>query len=108
MKRVEKIVLDEPVELRGKQVTEIEVRRPTVADEEDAMEQAIQLDKADNRITLEICIYSRVTGLKYEVLRKMDADDFVKIRTAYARVVAPLAHNAPDASSETGEQQENA
>ena len=110
MKKVETVVLDEAVEVKGRgKVTDVEVRRPTVADEEDAMDMAIGMRKGDNRITLEVCTYSRVTGIKYEDLRNMDADDFTKIRNAYARVVAPLEPSEREQSqSQTNEQQKSA
>ena len=109
MKRSEKVVLSVPVDMKGEKVTEIEVRRPTVADEEDAMDMAIQMGKSENRITLEICSYAKVTGLKYDTIRSMDADDFVKIRAAYSRVVAPLELNEKVGEADaTSEQQKSA
>lgn len=92
MLREERIELKNPVEKKaGQMVTELTLRRPTVGDEEDAMDNAILLGKENNRITLEICTYAKLTGLKYETLRTMDPDDFVKIRNAYARLLSPLA-----------------
>lgn len=87
-----KISLANPVEFKnGEKVSEITMRRPTVGDEEDAMDLAISLRKSENRITLELCTYAKVTGLKYETLRTMEPEDFVKIRAAYAALLAPLA-----------------
>lgn len=76
------VQLKEPLEVAGKTLTEIEVRRSTIGDEEDAMQTAIQLKKGKNPMTVEMCIMARVTRLQYDKIRQMHAQDYAAIRAA--------------------------
>lgn len=76
------VILKEPLEVAGKILTEIEVRRSTIGDEEDAMQTAIQLKKGKNPLTVEMCLMARVTRLPYDKIRLMHGQDYAAIRAA--------------------------
>lgn len=76
------VILKEPLEVADKTLTEIEVRRSTIGDEEDAMQAAIQLKKGKNPLTVEMCLMARVTRLPYDKIRVMHGQDYTAIRTA--------------------------
>lgn len=76
------VILSEPLETGGKQITEVEVRRANIGDEEDAMQMAIQFKKGKNPLTVEMCLMSRLTKLPYDVVRSMHTQDYVTIRQA--------------------------
>lgn len=76
------IQLQEPLEVAGKTLTEIEVRRSTIGDEEDAMQTAIQLKKSKNPLTVEMCLIARVARLPYDKIRQMHGQDYAAIRAA--------------------------
>lgn len=82
MKKVEQVSLLEPLTIGGKSWTTVDVRRPTVGDEEDAMDMAIKLGRGENRVTLELCLMSRLTSIPYDALRRMEAADYTAIRDA--------------------------
>lgn len=76
------VKLEEALEIGGKQITELEVRRSTIGDEEDAMQSAIQLKKGKNPLTVEMCLMARVTRLPYDAVRSMHSQDYMAIRQA--------------------------
>lgn len=76
------VTLEEPLEIGGKRIAEIEVRRSTIGDEEDAMQSAIQLKKGKNPLTVEMCLMARVTRLPYDAVRSMHSQDYMAIRQA--------------------------
>lgn len=90
MKRVKQVVLREPLTIGGQRYTSIDVRRPCVGDEEDAMEQALAMGRGENRVTMELCLYSLLTQIPYDQLRTMDADDYRNIRDAVRDVSRPM------------------
>lgn len=95
MKKVAQVTLHEPLTIGGKTYTAIDVRRPCVGDEEDAMDQALAMGKGENRVTLELCLYSKITLIPYDVLRTMDADDYRSIRDAAVELARPM-ETAPE------------
>ncbi len=76
------VILLEPVSVRGEKKKEIVVRASTVGDEEDAMQRAVQMNKARNPVTVELCLISRVSGIKYDDLRGMNGQDYATLRAA--------------------------
>lgn len=82
MENRKSIQLKEAIEVAGQSITEVEVRRPTVGDEEDAMETAIQMKKNRNPLSVEICLASRLTGIPYDKIRRMSGPDYAAIRSA--------------------------
>ena len=80
---VKKIVkLQTPITIGGVEKTEVEVRASTIGDEEDALQQAIQLKKGKNALTIEMCLFSKVSKIPYDVLRSMNRADYGAIRVA--------------------------
>ena len=82
MENRKKIQLREAIEVGGQTLTVIEVRRSTIGDEEDAMQQAIQLKKGKNPLTVEMCLMARVAKLPYDKIRDMHGQDYAAIRAA--------------------------
>ena len=76
------IKLKEPLEVAGQTLTEIEVRRSTVGDEEDAMQTAVQMKRAKNPLTVEICLMAKLTRLPYDKIRQIHGADYAAIRLA--------------------------
>jgi len=80
----------------GQMVSSVKIHRPTVGEEEDAIEMALSLGKSrENLLAIEICTYAIITGLKYESLREMDQDDYSAIRRAFEEINAPLKRQEP-------------
>ncbi|MBQ3059612.1 MAG: phage tail assembly protein [Desulfovibrio sp.] len=82
MSRNKTVILSEAIEVGGKQITEVIIRRSTVGDEEDAMQQAIQIKRARNAVTVEMCLMSRLTRLPYDAIRNMCGPDYAALRMA--------------------------
>ena len=82
MENKKTIQLTEPLEVAGKTVTEIEVRRSTIGDEEEAMQQAVRMKRSQNPLTVEMCLMARVSGLTYDKIRTMHGQDYTAIRAA--------------------------
>lgn len=76
------VKLANPIIVAGKEISEVEVRRSTIGDEEDAMQQAIQLKKGKNPLTVEMCLMCRVARLPYDAVRAMHGPDYMAIRQA--------------------------
>lgn len=76
------VKLREALQFGGKEVTEVEVRRSTIGDEEDAMQDAVRMKRGKNPLTVEMCLLSRVSRVPYDVLRSMYDPDYVEIRQA--------------------------
>ncbi len=70
------VQLTEPLEVAGKTLTELEVRRSTIGDEEDALQTALQLKKGKNHLTVEMCLIARVARLPYDKIRQMHGRDY--------------------------------
>lgn len=77
------VKLLEPIQVGGKEVTEVTLRRSTVGDEEDAMQQAVQLKRGKNAVTVEVCLFSKVTRLPYDAIRSLYGTDYAAIREAF-------------------------
>ena len=75
-----------PVQVDGKDITEVVVRASTVGDEEDAMQQAVTMQRGSNPVTVEICLLSKVTRLPYDALREMSGPDYAALREALSAV----------------------
>ena len=82
--KMKNVTLSEPLIVGGKELVEITVRRRTVGDEEDAMQEAIRLDRANNSATVELCLMSKLTRLPYDALRSLGRADYRKIKEALA------------------------
>lgn len=104
------VTLREPVQTAGQEVTEVTLRRATVGDEEDAMQQAIQLKRGKNPVTVEMCLFSRVTRLPYDVIRTMNGVDYAALREAHNRLngFVPDGEEPGDADAENPTTPENA
>lgn len=76
------VKLSEPVEVGDKTLTEVEVRRANIGDEEDALQRCIDMKRSKNPLCLELCLFSRLTKIPYDKLRQMHNDDYGKIREA--------------------------
>ena len=107
MKKVAQVTLRELLTIGGKTYTTIDVRRPCVGDEEDAMDQALAMGKGENRVTLELCLYSKITLIPYDVLRAMDADDYRAIRDAAVELTRPMETPLEEARQENQPEQQN-
>lgn len=77
------VKLLEPIQVGGKEITEVTLRRATVGDEEDAMQQAVQLKRGKNPVTVEMCLFSKVTRLPYDAIRSLYGTDYAAIREAF-------------------------
>ena len=93
-----KIVLSRPVIVNGKEITELEVRPVTVGDEEDAMQDAVNMKRSKNSVTVEMCVFARATRLPFDAIRSMRSIDYVKIRQAVNQMngLAPQEENDED------------
>lgn len=77
-----KVTLVEPISVGGKELLEVDVRRSCIGDEEDAMQQAIQMKRGKNPLTVEMCLMARVSGLPFDAVRSMHGPDYTAIRQA--------------------------
>lgn len=82
MENTKTVILTEPIMVAGKELTEVVVRKSRIGDEEDAMQQAVNLKRGKNPLTVEMCLLSRVTRLPYDALRNMHGPDYAAIRQA--------------------------
>ena len=85
--KTKELELLEPIIIQGQPTKKLTVRMPTVGDEEDSMEMAIMFGRASNTMTLEMCLFSKITGVPYDVLRTMDAHNYGLIRDAANSIV---------------------
>lgn len=76
------IILNEPLEVGGNLLNEIEMKRPTIGDEEDAMQIAIELKKGNNPLSVEMCLIGRLTKLPYDKIRMLHSKDYAQFRAA--------------------------
>lgn len=83
MAQTRTVKLLEPIQVGGKEVTEVTLRRSTVGDEEDAMQQAVQLKRGKNPVTVEMCLFAKVTRLPYDAIRSLHGRDYAAIRAAH-------------------------
>ena len=83
------VKLLEPITVGGEEVTEISIRRSTVGDEEDAMEMAIRLKRPKNSVTVEVCMFSKLTRLPEDAIRSLYGPDYTALREALNELNAP-------------------
>ena len=76
------VKIEKPILIAGKEVSEICLRSSTVGDEEDAMQQAVQLKRSKNNVTIELCLFAKLTRIPYDVLRTLQGPDYQKLRDA--------------------------
>lgn len=81
------IKLAVPVEVAGETVAEVEIRRTTIGDEEDAMDQAIRMKKGKNNLTIEMCTFARMLRMPYDKIRQMNSKDYSDIRRAWQELM---------------------
>ena len=84
--RMQTVKLSAPLQVGGKDITEVVVRASTVGDEEDAMQQAVSMQRGSNPVTVEICLIAKVTRLPYDALREMSGPDYAALRDALSAV----------------------
>lgn len=82
MENTRVVKLLEPLAVGGSEITEVTVRRPTIGDEEDALQHAIQMKRGKNDLTVEMCLLARVSRLPFDALRSMHGGDYAQIRAA--------------------------
>lgn len=92
--------LSEPLNVGGKEITEVVVRRSTVGDEEDAMQQAINLKRGGNNVTIELCLMAKLTRLPYDTIRNMAGPEYQKLKDALNEVNG-LAGETPENPMQT-------
>lgn len=90
-----------PVQAGGKDITEVVVRASTVGDEEDAMQQAVNLQRGSNPVTVEICLLAKVSRLPYDALREMNGFDYAALREALSAVNGLTAGTEPAGENPT-------
>lgn len=72
------IALDYPLNLDGRQVAELTMRRPKVKDQRNA-------DKAaSDNAGKELQLFASLTGMNPEDLEEMDLSDYTKLQNAYS------------------------
>lgn len=72
------IALDYPLNLDGRQVAELTMRRPKVKDQRNA-------DKAaSDDAGKELQLFASLTGMNPEDLEEMDLSDYTKLQNAYS------------------------
>lgn len=83
------VTLAEPLTVAGKELSEVIVRRSTVGDEEDAMQEAIRLKRGNNNVTVELCLMAKLTRLPYDAIRSMPGPEYQKLKEALNEVNSP-------------------
>lgn len=83
------ITFDTPLQSSGKTFASVNMRFPTVGDEEDAQVMAVDLDRGGILLTAELCLFSLLTGIPYDDLRSMPSYEIKKFRKAYHEMNAP-------------------
>jgi hypothetical protein len=94
------ITFDPPVNLGGRLVSSLEMRAPTIGDEEDAMSMAVDGGRGDVTLTGEICLFALLCGVLYEDLRTLRSADYAKIRKTYWELALARPTEAPAAAGE--------
>lgn len=90
------ITLDNPVAVGGKSLAALTMREPTMAEEEDAMAQAVDLGRGTVPLTTEMCMYGLLCGIPYDAVRSMKSTDYQKLRDAYQRFTRPTGTPRPE------------
>ena len=90
MRRTTTIILDNPLRVGGADVSELEMKEPTMAEEEDSMALAVDMGRGNVPLTNEMCMYSLLCRVPYEAIRTMTSADYEKLRRAYNGFVRPI------------------
>lgn len=101
MRRTTAITLDNPLRLKGADVFELEMKEPTMAEEEDSMALAVDMGRGNVPLTNEMCMYSLLCNVSYEAVRTMTSADYEKLRRAYNGFVRPIGRAASRRNSGT-------
>lgn len=99
--RTKTIILDHPIILRGGPVSELTMPEPTIAIEEDALTMVTGLGRTQNPLTSEMCMFSLLVEVPYDVIRTMRSGDYQKLRDAYAALTRPKLPLAPPVADGT-------
>lgn len=83
------ITFDTPLQSNGKSFVSVNMRTPTIGDEEDAQVMAVDMDKGGVLLTVELCLFSILTGIMYDDLRTLPAYEVKKMRAAYHELNTP-------------------
>lgn len=83
------IPLDNPVVVGGKPLADLTMKEPTMAEEEDSMAMAVDMGRGQVPLTNEMCMYSLLCSVPYDVIRTMTSADYAKLRDAYGRFTRP-------------------
>lgn len=94
MRRTTTIILDNPLRVGGTDVSELEMKEPTMAEEEDSMALAVDMGRGNVPLTNEMCMYSLLCRVPYEAIRTMTSADYEKLRRAYNGFVRPIGRAA--------------
>lgn len=84
------ITLESPLRVRGADVFELEMKEPTMAEEEDAMALAVDMGRGQVSLTNEMCMYGLLCNVPYDAIRAMTSADYEKLRRAYSGFVRPI------------------
>lgn len=91
------ITLNTPLVLGGKTLDSLTMREPTMAEEEDAMAQAVDLGRGTVPLTTEMCMYALLCNISYDAVRGLKSADYQKLRDAYQRFTRPTGTLPEDA-----------
>lgn len=80
------VKLTYPITVEGSEISELTLRPSRVGDEEDAMQMAVRLKKADNPVTVEVLLFSHLTKLPYDAIRLLHGQDYQKLRQTLNRL----------------------
>ena len=86
MQKSRKVLLGTVLNVGGKEISEVIIRASTVGDEEDAMQEAINLKKGNNNVTVELCLMAKLTRLPYDAIRSLPGQDYQKLKNALAEL----------------------
>ncbi len=99
------IALSRPLRLKTGEIFELEMKEPTMADEEDSMAMAVDMGRGQVPLTNEMCMYAMLCNVPYEAIRSMHSGDYEKLRVAYRDFVRPtiapsMSLGTPNANSD--------
>lgn len=84
--KMKTVTLSAPLQVGGKDVLELTVRPSTIGDEEDAMQDAVGIRRANNPLTAEMALLARIVRVPYDALRGLSSGDYLKLRAAFNAV----------------------
>ena len=83
------IALSRPLRLKTGEIFELEMKEPTMAEEEDSMAMAVDMGRGQVPLTTEMCMYALLCNVPYSAIRSMPSVDYEKLRNAYQSFVRP-------------------